>query len=196
VCVSRFLRGVSILCVSIPAIAQSGARSAVAPELFRFLQLTSEQAITLNQLSADWSATLQAKTRDADAIRSEIQIETSKERPSAATIGDAYVRLEGVCREATAARTGLLEKTRAVLNRDQLARVQMLVEALNLMPRVVESQRLGLVPDFIQTAPVGLPGGLLTVAITFPPGSPTPLPGCLPSIEVRPEVSIEPPRRR
>ena len=45
-------------------------RGVVPPELLRFLQLTPEQAVSINRLAADWNTTLQAQTVKANEIRS------------------------------------------------------------------------------------------------------------------------------
>jgi hypothetical protein len=184
---SRVLTGVLLVFAAIPAGAQGTLGGALAPELLRYLQLSSGQAANMNQLAAAWTATVQEKTREADQLRSEIQAETGRDQPDPAVLGADYVKLEMICRSATAARNDLLQNTRAVLSADQLARIQALEDALNLMPRVIEAQRAGLIPDFIQTSPIGLPAGQITVSLAFAAATPAPLPGCLaPAVQAQP----------
>src|SRR5205823_1530746 len=110
--------------------------------------------VSLNQLTAAWTAALQEKSREVEQIRTDIRAETAKIQPDPATLGGYYVRLESVCRAATAGRADLVQKSRAVLNSSQSGRLQALDDALALMPRVVEAQRVGLLPDSIETSPI------------------------------------------
>jgi hypothetical protein len=177
---SRLASGAILLLGFIPAAAQTGLRSFVSTELVRYLQLTPDQAASINQLATAWNSSLQDKTRQLNQINADIRTETAKSGPDAATLGGLYVELEALCRDATAGRANLLQKTRDVLDTGQRARLQALDDALSLMPRVIEAQKAGLVADSIDTAPVGLPAGQVTVSLTFSAASPTPLPGCLP----------------
>jgi hypothetical protein len=177
---SRPASGAILLLALIPAAAQTGLRSFVSSELVRYLQLTADQASSINQLAAAWNSSLQDKTRQVNQINTDIQTETAKISPDPSALGGLYVGLEAVCRDATQDRANLLQKTRDVLNTGQRARLQALDDALSLMPRVIEAQKAGLLADSIDTAPVGLPAGQVTVSLTFSPASPTPLPGCLP----------------
>jgi hypothetical protein len=148
--------------------------------------LTPAQAALINQLVSDWAASLHSRVSQADEIRSQIKTETDKDQPDAAAIGGFYLRLQSICRQATTARNEVGERTRAVLSRDQMARLQLLDDALQAMPRVIEAQRAMLLPDSVDTAPVGLPVGQVTVSTAFVPSTPSPLPGCLPVVQAQP----------
>jgi len=138
----------------------------VSSELIRFLQLTPEQGTAINRLAASWRSELQSLEQRAAG------------KPS-----------EPVCRDAAAAREALIQKTRALLTKDQLSRLQLLEDALNLFPRVLEAQKAGLLPDALATSPIGLPAGQITTELAFTAGPPKPLPGCPPArTEVRPGI--------
>jgi hypothetical protein len=166
--------------------AQTGLSGGVAPELVRYLQLSPSQGVAINQLVADWTNTLQTESARAELIRGQISSETGKSQPDPATLGSYYVQLESICRRATSERADLTQRTRAVLSTDQLSRLQALDDALQLMPRVIEAQRVGLLPDFIESSPIGLPAGQITVPLAFPATTPALLPGCLPSSQAQP----------
>jgi hypothetical protein len=165
------------LCSALPLAAQLPAtfgRGGISPELMRFLQLSPEQASAIDRLAAAWNADLQAKTRRAGQI------------PRSA---GGQAALESLCREATASRDTLMQKTRALLTPEQLGKLQLLDDALNLLPRVLEAQRAGLLADSLETSPIGMPGGQITVGLAFTAGPPKPLPGCPPAqTEVRPGI--------
>ena len=152
----------SIFCCSLSAQTFGGGVSA---ELIRFLQLTPEQGTAINRLAASWKTELQTFEQRA-----------------------AGKQVESVCREATAARDGLTQKTRALLTKDQLGRLQLLEDALNLFPRVLEAQKVGLLPDALATSPIGMPGGQITVELAFTASPAKPLPGCPSKTEVRPGI--------
>jgi len=191
----RLLRLFLFLAIAhFPATGQIGSRG-VAPELARYLQLAPEQAASLNQLAIEWAATLEAKNAQAAQLRNDILSETEKDQPNATSLGGYYLQLQRVCRETTAARTDLLQKTRAVLKSDQIARLQALEDALALMPRVLEAQTAGMIPDSIQTAPVGFPAGQISVALTFAATTPAQLPGCLATVQAQPGTVSIPFRR-
>jgi len=178
---SRLASGAILLLGLIPAAAQTGLRSFVSSELVRYLQLTPDQAANINQLASAWNSSLQDKTRQVNQINADIRTETAKGGPDASALGGLYVELEALCRDVTAGRANLLQTTRNVLDAGQRARLQALDDALLLMGRVIEAQKAGLVADSIETAPVGLPAGQITVSLTFSAAAPAPLPGCLPT---------------
>ena len=176
-----WLRALFLGCgLSLPGqvLPTAASRGALPAELSRFLQLSPEQASGINRLAAAWKAELQAKTQQAEQIR-----RTTGGRAGAA----AAATLESLCRDATAGRDTWMQKTRALLNAEQLSKLQLLDDALNLFPRVLEAQSAGLLAASLPTSPVGMPAGEITVGLAFTAGPPTPLPGCQPAkTEARP----------
>ena len=170
----------------LPVYGQVSSTNTIAPELMRYLQLSASQAATINQLAGEWKTTLQNNTTAADQIRSQIKTETEKDQPDAATLGGYYLQLASICHDVTTARGDFIRMAGNTLTADQLTRLQTLADALQLMPRVIEGQRAGLLPESIDSAPIGLPPGQITVSLTFLASSPQPLPGCLSSSQVQP----------
>jgi hypothetical protein len=180
---ARFWLGALFLCCGSTLVGQAipaaNSRGAVSPELMRFLQLSAEQASGINRLAAAWNAELQVKAQRADQARGT----TGRATEAAAAT------LESICREATASRDALMQKTRALLDAGQLLKLQLLDDALNLFPRVLEAQSAGLLTDSVETSPIGMPGGQITVGLAFTAGPPKPLPGCQPAkTEARPGI--------
>jgi hypothetical protein len=175
-----------MLLMVLPAHGQVSATNTIAPELMRYLQLSGAQAATINQLAGEWKTTLQNNTTAADQIWSQIRTETEKDQPDASTLGRYYLQLASMCHDVTTARADFIRRASNSLTADQLTRLQTLADALQIMPRVIEAQRAGILPDSIDTAPVGLPAGQITVSLTFLASSPQPLPGCLSPTQVQP----------
>jgi hypothetical protein len=160
------------------SLAAQGFGGSFSPELMRFLQLTPEQATAIGRLDASWKQELQALEQRAGQLRGNL-----------AGRGGEAPAMDSLCREATTARQDLTQKTRALLTKDQLARLQLLEDALNLFPRVLEAQSAGLLPDSLATAPIGLPAGQITVELSFTATPTKPLPGCpVPKTEIRPGI--------
>ena len=134
------------------------------PELANYLQLTREQVDQIMRLNGEFNRLFAEKSARMLQVQREI-VEWTKAQPlDPHQLGIRYAELEAIRRQLHDERIRTTEKTRAVLNEMQKARLRVLEEAMKLQPRIGEAVCVGLLAP-----PPGVPG----VAAVLRPGTET-----------------------
>jgi len=141
-------------------------------ELKQFLELTDGQYGQIIQNLEEYRRTLTSYERRVDELRRDIAVETAREHPSSTELGTRYVEVEINCRLMTEEGAKLRAGNQALLTAAQKTKLQVLLDAIKLMPLVGQAQEVSLVeatPGLRITA-TRVPG---IVEVTFiPPPSP------------------------
>ena len=97
--------------------------------------------------------------------------------------------LASICEQARTIDGQHRSELRTLLAPAQLERLQLLEQAMSLLPAVESAQAAGLLADSVGVPPIGLPQGQVESAYRWQRVPAPPLPGCAAST-VRPEVGI------
>lgn len=97
--------------------------------------------------------------------------------------------LASICEQARSIDGQRRSELRTLLAPVQLDRLQLLEQAMSLLPAVESAQAAGLLADSVGVPPLGLPQGQVESAYRWQRVPAPPLPGCAAST-VRPEVGI------
>lgn len=129
----------------------------------KFLDLTSEQVVRVQAARAEHQRRLGELA--ADAARA------GSGRAAATTLAT-------VCAQARESEAAFHGKVAALLSPPQVARLDQLSQAFQLMPLVESAQAAGLLPESLGVPPPGLPQGSAEVAVRWQRIPAKPLPGC------------------
>lgn len=163
------------------AEAPSRAERLAWREAARFLELSNEQLV---QVQA-------ARVERDQALR-----ELTARAATAAGGGVGADALAHICREAQQREAAYQGKVSALLQPQQLQRLDQLRSAFRMMPLVESAQSAGLLPEALQVVPIGLPEGSAEVAVRWQRVPAAPLPGCTGTTVHREVAGEEPPARK
>ncbi len=155
----------------------------LARDAFHYLDLSTEQARTLNTLQASWQSYLAMAGVRAKELETRQALDAKRTPPDAAQSNRSDAELTVVCEKSKARQQQLLQESRAILTPPQLSKLAALEEAYALMPIVQSAQAAGLMPGAMTGPPSGMPGGKLEVEFTYVRASQPPLPGCRPATQ-------------
>ena len=119
-----------------------------------------------------------AQMAQVQAARSERERGLRKLAQQAERAAGGTDAMAAICREAGEHEAALRGKVSALLLPSQLARLEQLRQAFQLMPLVESAQAAGLLTDSLNVAPGGLPQGSAEVAVQWQRVPAKPLPGC------------------
>jgi len=131
------------------------------PELATYLQLTRDQVDQIMRLNGEYNRLFAEKTRRMLQVQTEIVEWTKAEPLDPHQLGIRYAEIETIRRLLRDERKRTMEKTRAVLNDMQKARLRVLEEAMKLQPRVGEAVCVGLLASPEVPGPVLRPWPML-----------------------------------
>jgi len=114
------------------------------PELAAYLQLTREQVDQIVRLNNEYNRIYAEKAARMLQVQREIVQWTNAEPLDPNQLGIRYAEMEAIRRFLRDERKRTTEKTRAVLNEMQKARLRVLEEAMKLQPRIGEAICAGL----------------------------------------------------
>ena len=150
--------------VLLPAEAQVLPPIRVVSLLDQYLGITSEQSRRFNENEAEFTRWSFDKIRRVAQVRSEISQETSKPQLDPFAIGVRYVEIEAICRQGREQLEDLRRKNAGILTTAQRAKLNVLNEALKLLPAIREAQGRNLLEGGAPS-PLDSIGGLISGGI-------------------------------
>lgn len=144
-------------------------------ELKQFLELTDAQVGQMLRNLEEHRRTLASYEQRVEELRRDIAVETAREHPSSAELGTRYVEVEINCRLMAEEGAKLQARNQALLTAAQKTKLQVLVEAIRLMPIMAQAQGASLLEAVsgyrISTTriPVITPNGVSEAVLTIPP---------------------------
>ncbi len=127
-----------------------------------FLELSDRQMDTITQLNAEYNRFVATKTRRMNQVHEEIVEETAREPLDPLGLGVRYAELEATRRQLAAELARTRERIRAALTDPQRAKLQILQEALKLLPLYSEAVQINLLEPVLWGA-VSSPGVVVGV---------------------------------
>lgn len=113
-------------------------------ELKQFLELTDAQYAQIFQNIEQHQRTLASYQQRVLELRRDIAIETAREHPSSTELGTRYVEVEINCRLMNEEGEKLRTRNQALLTAPQRTKLQVLLDAIKLMPVVAQAQQASL----------------------------------------------------
>jgi hypothetical protein len=134
-------------------------RVPLVSRLDQYLEITPEQSRRFNENQAEFTRWTLDKIRRMAQVRAEIVQETAQPQPDAFAIGIRYVEIEAICRQGREQLAELRRKNLGILTTAQRAKLEVLNEALKLLPLITEAQERYLLPG-TGLSPLGQIGGI------------------------------------
>jgi hypothetical protein len=122
----------------------TGSPLKVYPNLTRYLDLSEHQLRQILLANQRLAGDLEESKIEVEAIEQAIQRESALPTPRISLLGDKAARLEQICRESIALKSGIEKALPGMLSSLQLERWQALEMARKLLPVISESQTLNL----------------------------------------------------
>ena len=124
-------------------------------ELKQFLELTDAQYAQIFQNINQYQRTMSSYQQRVFELQRDIAIETARENPSASELGTRYVEVEINCRLMNEEAAKLRTRNQALLTTAQKTKLQVLIDAIKLMPLVSQAQQASLLEP-VSVLPVGI----------------------------------------
>lgn len=170
------MRALAFFLIAAVAWAQTVVRlPSPYSELKQFLELTDAQYAQVVQNLEQHRRTLASYEQRLEELRRDIAVETAREHPSATELGTRYVEVEINCRLMTEEGSKVLARNQALLTAAQKTKLQVLVDAIKLMPMIAQAQQTSLLEAVsgytvsTNRIPVWTPNGMTEVVVSIPP---------------------------
>jgi hypothetical protein len=142
-------------------------------QLRQFLSLTDSQVTAILQSNGDYNAFSFQQQRQIQNALTQISVETAKDQIDPMALGYLYAGIETACRELRDRAATSQKQNLSVLTDPQKAKLNMLGDAMKLIPMISEAQSGNLLGSTTPFAFSAFSSGIITGILGFPS-----VPGC------------------